>query len=463
MAKANGFIVHLSKARQRVFREALDDQDYFAEAVNRFAHSRSAPLVCFVINTSGTITHIARGRRGMNAGTGQSRLNLTDIEAMTTKLTATDIIEGVPKRNRKPVEDRFLNGGLLTPRAFEEVVDLVSHLAPETKASLNRFSKSTRQRLSELTSKARGTLAYQKESVATALHMAGMDREPLAHWTLEAEDKPKSFLEGLPQARLREDPMIIHDMMNVPGYDYLTEIKVASAAVFEDGDNRLTVVLANRLPLEEQTGCDLIYYNEAFNAFVMVQYKAMEPDDKQGAIFRFPEKKLTEEIARMDTFLAELAKVKPSDAVKDFRLNSDPFFLKFCPRIQFDPDSTGLTKGICIPLSYWKRLEVDDSLKGPKGGRRLAYSNVGRYFDNTSFATMIKGAWIGTTITQSVLLENWMKDVIALGRSITFAVKTSKPDPGDTMRATIVQPDLGTDGLIEDFDLAEPETVKVEH
>lgn len=64
----------------------------------------------------------------MNAGTGQTRLNLTDIEVMTTKLTATDIIEGVPIRNRKPVEDRFLNGGLLTPRAFEEVVDLVARL-----------------------------------------------------------------------------------------------------------------------------------------------------------------------------------------------------------------------------------------------------------------------------------------------------------------------------------------------
>ncbi|SEQ88147.1 hypothetical protein SAMN05428995_1153 [Loktanella sp. DSM 29012] len=462
MTKASGFIVHLSKARQRVFRDALDDQDYFAEAVNRFDHSRSAPLICFVINTKGTITHMARGRRGMNAGTGQSRLNLNDIEVMTTNLTITDIVEGVPKRNRKLVEDRFLNGGLLTPRAFEEVVDLVARLAPETKLTLDRFSKSTRQRLSELSLEARGTLAYQKESVATALHLAGMDREPLAHWTLETEEQPMSFLEGLPQARLREDPMIIHDMMHVPGYDYLKEIKVASAAVFEDGDNRLTVVLANRLPLEEQTGCDLIYYNETFNAFVMVQYKAMEPHDKEGAIFRFPEAKLTEEVARMDAFLAELAKTKPSNAVNDFRLNSDPFFLKFCPRIQFDPDSTGLTKGICVPLSYWKRLEVDDNLKGPKGGRRLAYSNVGRYFDNTSFATMIKGAWVGTTIPQSKLLEKWMRDVISSGRSLTFAVKAGKPGPDGQMRDTHVQPDLGTDGIDEDFDWTATETVKVE-
>ncbi|WP_152986565.1 hypothetical protein [Pseudovibrio sp. POLY-S9] len=126
--------------------------------------------------------------------------------------------------------------------------------------------------------------------------------------------------------------------------------------------------------------------------------------------------------------MAELAKAKQTNSVNDFRLNNDPFYLKFCPRIQFDPDSTGLTKGMCIPLSYWKRVAVDDSFKGPKGGRRLTYSNIGRYFDNTSFATMIKGAWIGTSIPQSKLMENWIKDVISSGRSITFAVKSENID-----------------------------------
>lgn len=114
-----------------------------------------------------------------------------------------------------------------------------------------------------------------------------------------------------------------------------------------------------------------------------------------------------------------------------------------------------------LPLSYWKRLEIDENLKGPKGGRRLAYSNVGRYFDNTSFATMIKGAWVGTTISQSKLLEDWMKDVISSGRSVTFAVKIDKPDPDGDMSVTHDQPNLGTDGLDEDFELAKPQSLKV--
>lgn len=203
MSKANGIILKLSTARQSLFHEAHHEQDFFAEAVDRFAHSRAAPLICFIVSPRSIITHIARGRRGVNAGTGQSRLNVNDIM-------------------------------------------------------------------------------------------------PLA------------------------------------------------------------------------------------------------------------------------------------------------------------------TKGICIPLSYWKRLEVDNNLKGPRGGRRLPYSNVGRYFDNSSFATMIKGAWVGTTILQSQLLENWMKDIIASGRSLTFAVKTGKPDPDDKMGDTHVQPDLGLDGLEEDFVKPKTQTVKVQ-
>ena len=44
---------------------------------------------------------------------------------------------------------------------------------------------------------------------------------------------------------------------------------------------RLTVIMANRLPLEQQTGADLIYFNEAYESFVMVQYKAMDKGSDQ--------------------------------------------------------------------------------------------------------------------------------------------------------------------------------------
>ncbi|MBO9195954.1 hypothetical protein J5277_17770 [Rhizobium sp. 16-449-1b] len=444
MAKPGAFVLKLTRDREIVFRDALDEMEFFAEAVPSFSHSRNAPLVCFVVNSRGRISHIANGRRGVNAGTYQSRLNLSDIEALQTRLTAQDIIDGVPARNRKAVQERFKHGGLLSPKAFEEVVDLVARRAPETARSIDRFSKSTRRRLAQLNSETREALGAQKESVATAMLLAGIDRAPLREWMLGEGETPESFLDGLSESRQREDEMIVRDLSEVPGYDYLRRVPNASAALFVDKETgrRLTVILANRLPLEEQTGTDLIYYNEAFKSFVLVQYKAMESDDKEGAIFRFPEKKLSEEIGRMDAFLSELAKLKEGGTVDDFRLSHEPFFLKFCPRTQFDPDSSGVTKGMYVPLSYWKRLAHDNGLVGPRGGRRLAYSNVRRYFDNSSFASMVKGAWVGTVVNQSAVIESWIRKVMETGRAITFAVK---PDdrPDDEEMTVDINPDLG--------------------
>ncbi|MDX0760483.1 hypothetical protein GOD62_32310 [Sinorhizobium medicae] len=452
MAKPGAYVLKLARDREVVFRDALEDRELFAEAVPSFPHSRNAPLVCFIMNSRGRISHIANARRGVNAGTYQSRLNLSDIEPLQTRITVQDIIDGVPARNRKVAEDRFKRGGLLTPKAFEEVVDLVARLAPETARSIDRFTKSTRRRLASLDRSAREALGAQKESVATAMLLAGIDRSPLREWVLLDDETPKSFLDGLSQSRQREDEMIIRDMSEVPGYEFIRRVPNASAALFHDGEtgSRLTVILANRLPLEEQTGTDLIYYNETFKSFILVQYKAMESDQKEGAIFRLPEKNLSEEIERMEVFLSELGKLKDAGTVDDFRLSNEPFFLKFCPRIQFDPDSSGVTKGMYVPLSYWKRLNDHDGLVGSRGGRRLAYSNVRRYFDNSSFASMVKGAWVGTVVNQSAVIERWMKEVMETGRAIAFAVKSDdKPDDDDT--SVSVQPDLGLNqALFED-------------
>ncbi|MEO1474430.1 MAG: hypothetical protein AAFS03_10950, partial [Pseudomonadota bacterium] len=258
MAKAGGYVLRLSPERHSVFDHAMRVDGRFAEAVPSFGHSRNAPLVCFIVDPSGSVTHIGRGRRGVNAGTQQSRLNVEEVYRVNTAIAVQDIIDGVPNRNRKTVEDRFVHGGLLSPKAFQRTIDLFVQLAPDAGSLIDRFTTSTRRRLERLTERARSSLAYQKETLAVALSLAGIDRAPLAEWTLE-DDAPGSFLDGLSEVRMREDPMVIHDMRQVPGYGYLQDVPHAAAAVFADGDDRLTVIMANRQPLEEQTGTDLIY------------------------------------------------------------------------------------------------------------------------------------------------------------------------------------------------------------
>ncbi|WP_300335150.1 hypothetical protein [Accumulibacter sp.] len=427
MGKASGYVALLSKDRMTLFIACVEEEQRFAEPVPDFQHSRNAPLVCFLV-IGRKVTHIALGGRGIAAGTGLRRLNFDKSEKLPSPLPIAQILKLLPQRNKASVEKRFASGGLLTEKGFAAVVEAVRQLAPQSSAILDRYSSQRVARLGRLSSKACDNLAYQKEAVLTALAIADMGRNPVQEWA-PPDGTLVSFLDGLPNARLREDPMVVHDLMHLPGFDILKAMPY-NAAVFESDSERLTVILANRLPLEEQTGTDLIYYNETFQSFVMVQYKAMErEDDDKGnmtAGFRLPNHQLAEEITRMDALLAELKACEVNTAHDGFRLTDNPFFLKLCPRLVFNPDNIGLVPGMYLPLNYWKLIEQHPGIKGPRGGRRVTYENVGRHFDNSAFTTVVAKAWVGTTPSQSSVLASAIRQTLQTGKAVAIAVKPKK-------------------------------------
>ena len=240
--------------------------------------------------------------------------------------------------------------------------------------------------------------------------------------------------------------MIVVDLSAVPGFVAITDgVTHYAARTFEAKRNphvRLTVIMANKLELEKQTGADLIYYNETYRSFVMVQYKAMERGN-DGPEFRWQAgDQLADEIQRMHDLLTELAKVPADNDPDGFRFTHNPFLLKFCSRVDFDPDDKGLFPGIYLPLDLWKQLASSGRLKGPKGGNLLTYDNVGRRITNTEFAALVGKAWIGTTIGQSQILEKVIKAVLATGKTVTFAIKRKPKDPS-AMHVTDYNPLTG--------------------
>lgn len=431
MTKASGFAVLLSNDRMTTFLECVAEDRSFAQPVADFQHSRNVPLVCFVV-CGRKISHIGLGRRGSRAGTGLSRLNLDRVEKLSEPLSIQRIINRLPKRNAASVRKRFESGGLLTDKGFSAVIETVRQLAPQASALLDRFSQARTERIQRLTPKAKENLAQQKEAVLTALSIAGLSRSTVQEWS-PPDGTPVSFLDGLPSARLREDPMVIHDLMHLPGFDIIKTYPY-NAAVFESEatSERLTVIFANRLPLEEQTGTDLIYFNETFQSFVMVQYKAMEREDGPNgvpqAVFRLPNSQLTEEITRMDALLAAIGACPANDSHDGFRLIENPFFLKLCPRLVFNPDDIGLVPGMYLPLDYWKLLEQHPGINGPRGGLRITYDNVGRHFDNSSFTSIVAKAWVGTTPAQSVVLREAIRQTLETGKAVAIAVKPKKSE-----------------------------------
>lgn len=422
MAEAAGYVLNVGSGRRETLLEAHASDGIVAESVPEFAHSRTHPLVCFVSFSPGRITHLALGRRGHPAGTQLRRLNLRELTELAVPVEHRVVLGAIPNSVRAHVAARFESGGLLPPASFDAVVDAVRELAPDSGRLLNRFSSRRRNLVADLAESTRVALAYQKETVATAIDLAGLDRTDLQMWEPKGgAGTNSSFLDGLPQVRLLEDQMVINDLTNFPGFDLL-QTRSCASAIFANRNVRLTVVLANKLPLETQLGADLIYCNDTFRSFVVVQYKAME-HEAGGVMFRLPNEQLAKELRRMDAAWSELQKCVADASMGGFRLMNNPFFVKLCPRVAFDPDDASLIKGMYLPLDYWRCLERDPIISGPREGKRITFENVGRYFSNTSFADLVAGGWIGTTTNQTSVLEAVIREVLQTGRTVTIAVK----------------------------------------
>lgn len=433
--KAAGYILLAPNQRRAALLEAAAEFESreipVAEPVNRFAHSPRAPLVVLASFIDGHITHLLDGRKGASAGTGLVRLNLTQWYEFTPSIPFERLIEAVPARFRAALRRTSGQGGVVPPKTFVAVVAALMELAPEAAGRLARFSEIRADRISRVPRRSRTNLALQKEALTASLAIAGMNRREVLDWT-PSDGEMHSFLDGLPEAEVREDTMLTVDHGVVPGFDLGASTHVASKVFRRPGDGTtLTVVMANRTPLEQQTGADLIYFNERYKAFVFVQYKAMRKESN-GSVFRWkndPADDLVKEIARMNALLVALDALGDDGSKEGFRLHANPFFLKLCPKIVLNPDDQGLFSGMYIPLAYWKRFEKDACSTGAKGGRFATFENIGRKLSNSEFIPLVAGAWIGTTIPQSAKLQDLIREILTLGRTVTLAVEHPKPGP----------------------------------
>jgi hypothetical protein len=427
MIRASGYVLLVSPDRAETLLGYAGPGVSVGEPVTRFPSSPRAPLLVLCSFAEDQVTHIADGRKGVASGTQMVRLNLGDLQELAVPVSFDRLVSSVPKRSRSVLSRRLQFGGLLPPAAFQAVVRALQDLAPDLATRLGRYSEQRARTVTRLSSEVRAALAEQKESVALAMKVAGFDTRELLGWSPPSEGTPVSFLAGLPGARVREDAMIVHDLGTVPGFDAVQDYPFA-AKVFEREGTRLTVLLANRLPLEEQFGTDLIYYNETYRSFVMVQYKAMERAGTK-AEFRLPNAQLDTEIARMDATSTVLAAFPADDTCGGFRLNMAPFFLKLCSRHAFNPDDAGLFPGMYLPLDFWRRLVSDPATLGPQGGRVVTFENVGRKLTESEFLPLVAGGWIGTSAPQSQFLSELVREVIESGKAVVLAVKTGDAPP----------------------------------
>jgi hypothetical protein len=334
------------------------------------AHRRK-PMLCFVGFVRGQLSHVARGEARYKARSGNDKLDMWEMEELPKPVPITRLRRALDRTGARVARAALQSGGHLSPKAFGSFMAALEQVDADAfrvaEGLINR--EAARHSLPE---NARENLALQRDAVLTALDIAHIPREQLPARPPDdgaTTARPVSLFDGIGEVRGLEDVLVMHDLNGAEGWQPLRTHRYP-VKTFTNGATVLSVVLANKLPLERQLGVDLIYLNETLRAVVFVQYKILRGEDGEDG-YR-PDKQLEKEIARMDKAAAMFAALPADQGTDSYRLSREAFFLKFCRSVLDERDS-GMVPGHYLPLEFWKRLAVDPRVKGKRG----PFANLG--------------------------------------------------------------------------------------
>lgn len=230
---------------------------------------------------------------------------------------------------------------------------------------------------------------------------------------------PDDRISGLAAIRVLEDAIIEHDARWIPGWT-LSDSDLRGRALFRRGTEELEVFTANKRPLEELLGVDLIYYNRARQALILVQYKMMEPSGARYEVDGSEKEWLVridaqfrDEVARMQRFDKDL------DTDGPYRLNPGAFFFKLVKR-----NSAISSAGIILSLGHLTRLLADGATSGPHGGLRIAFSKLdGHYLRSEAFVELVRSGYVGTRGATTSHVQALIEAALNGGRGVVAAIQ----------------------------------------
>lgn len=404
------------------------------QAFGEFSDTVSAPdfkpkqrAVALISFDGETLAYAALATRGQRVATQKHVIRFTRL----IDLDGVDVDELLPLMGtaRGRTVARFLEeeGGTLSPETWAELRKALKQVRPDAVSELDALGLLAETRPRVYRGQGYETVAEEKDAFLLATEIFGIKRR-LSARLLSPPRELAPFLVGLPDATRIEDVMIQKDKTTLADWIATPEDQVGSVMLQRRDGRKLTIINVNRTRIEETLGVDLIYYNHTFRSFVMVQYKVMESEEDENgdniAIYRPNDSSYKKELARMESHVASRPPMAPNTR-EAFRLSSNGFLFKLCPRITFDPLSTAPIKGMYLPLDYWRLLVASPQVRGPKGGVQITYANSGRYFDNGLFVRLVEDGWIGSPIDKERELSDLIRTGLGAKRSVIYA-KTSR-------------------------------------
>lgn len=372
-------------------------------------------------------THIGLFKKGARVATGQARLSFTEVHRIKNT-SFTDIIDRLPPKLRKHARLSFgRDYGSIPPNTAKEIYKAILELCPNEAEFIASLAKrwSTGKQIRRME---RPDLLLEKDAVATCLDIFGIDRaNVLGSWNIDAATAGSSYLNGLEEYYVYEDDIISHDLHTLPGWSVLNQSITGVVEFKNNQDERMIIINANRKPIEEAMGVDLIYYNQKYHAYTFLQYKMMDkPKDSMEFYYRPKGSTYQQEHKKMGTLFSAIVENNTSHSLKDYRFAACPIFFKLCKRIQFLNDKNEIAHGAYIALNHWNYLLEDGSMKGAKGGIQIGFHTLGkRYICKNLFVELIQKGLVGSSGLSSTLVERFIKAALTQGHNVMFAFDES--------------------------------------
>ncbi|HEY1750376.1 MAG TPA: hypothetical protein VGG29_03885 [Caulobacteraceae bacterium] len=357
--------------------------------------------------------------------TRDSRVAFDHVQSVTPGTLEALIGLDVPARFMASAANLIAGHGefdAVSPRLGEWLLDRLAAL-PANDAALRRLAA-----LVDRPSQFRSALALQQDALALALKAFGAPAAEASSLALTRRTT------ALAAARAQENLVIAHDARWIPGWR-LEDSDITGRAVFRQDHRQLEVFTANHEDLERLFGVDLIYLNQTRRSIVMVQYKMMEPLPRKerkvkGLFGDYTEREDAEWVVPInDQFKDELARMMRFDqpAVGEagsYRMNPSPFFFKLVRR-------NGSTNGagILLSLGHLQQLLGEGRLAGPRGGLRIAYSELqGHYLRSENFVDLVQSGYIGSHGATTDHFETLIETTLSEGRAVVAAIQSALAD-----------------------------------
>ncbi|HCW0214219.1 hypothetical protein LSP22_16720 [Pseudomonas aeruginosa] len=393
--------------------------------------------------SASTIDYISLAKKGNQVVTSKNRVefsSILDVESIEISEIEA-ILPAVMQRYFIRASQGI--GGAIPSKTWVETMEAVKVLRPHLVSEIDRVL--SLQRFSGM--RFHGSVAevqiQEREALGISLDIFSGNNKlrsrVLSEWAPPAEavfdldeenqsatlralpSSGPSFLSGISKRYIQEETAIQHDLYTWPGS---APVHAGGISVFEQGGRKLSVIYANRNALEHTLGVDLIYYNEPFELFVLVQYKLM--NDEGGVMTYRPDSQLSAELARMDAFSQAVKSQAPLTSHKAHRLSDDGFMMKMVPNTGLMPASGELIRGMYLSREYMNFLISPAGPKGPRGGSQITFESAPRYLTNTEFSSLIHSGWIGTRGVGTRMIKGIIQSYYSKGRALLISHETSK-------------------------------------